>query len=78
MAITLDENRREGLLSGLQEFYVQEFDEELSSFRAEQLLDFFLGALGPQIYNQAVQDARRFMLGKLEDIDGEVYQHESF
>ncbi|SVB57666.1 uncharacterized protein METZ01_LOCUS210520 [marine metagenome] len=78
MAIVLDEQRREGLINGLEEFFTQEFDEELSSFRSEHLLDFFLGALGPQVYNQGVQDARRFVLDKLEDIDGEVYEHESF
>ncbi len=78
MAIQLDEERREGLVSRLRGFYQHEFDEDLSAFRAEQVLDFFLGALGPQVYNQAVEDARGFMLRKLEDLDGEVHEHESF
>ena len=51
---------------------MKEFDEELSPFRAEQLLDFFLAALGPHVYNQAVQDARGFMQRKLDELDGEV------
>ncbi len=78
MAVKLDDARRELLVSRLQGFYLKEFDEDLSAFRAEQVLDFFLGALGPQVYNQAVQDARGFMLRKLEDLDGEVHEHESF
>lgn len=78
MAIELAEDRRERLIRALQGFYLEEFDEEVSPFRAEQLLDFFLGALGPQVYNQAVQDARGFMLRKLDDLDGEVYASESF
>ena len=78
MAVKLDDARREGLVSRLQGFYQQEFDEELSAFRAEQVLDFFLDALGPQVYNQAVQDARGFMLRTLDDIDGEVHEHETF
>ncbi len=78
MAVKLDDARREGLVSRLRGFYQQEFDEELSDFRAEQVLDFFLEALGPQVYNQAVQDARGFMLRALDDIDGEVHEHESF
>ena len=77
MAVKLDDARREGLVSRFQGFHQQEFDEELSDFRAEQVLDFFLDALGPQVYNQAVQDARGFMLRTLDDIDGEVHEPES-
>ena len=77
MAVKLDEERLEGLVSRLQGFYQQEFDEELSDFQAAKVLDFFLEALGPQVYNQAVQDARGFMLRALDDIDGEVHEHES-
>ena len=76
MALRLDEVRREGLVSRLRGFFLQEFDEDLSSFRSEQVLDFFLEALGPQVYNQAVQDARGFMLRKLDDLDGEVHEPE--
>jgi uncharacterized protein (DUF2164 family) len=77
MALRLDEVRREGLVSRLQGFFRHEFDEDLSAFRSEQVLDFFLDALGPQVYNQAVRDARGFMLRKLDDLDGEVHQPES-
>lgn len=76
MAVKLDEARREGLVSRLRGFYQQQFDEDLSAFRAEQVLDFFLDALGPQVYNKAVQDARGFMLRTLDDLDGEVHEHE--
>lgn len=77
MAQTLDDGRREDLVRSLRGFFLEEFDEELSDFRATQLLDFFLDALGPPIYNQAVQDARGFMLKKLDDLDGEVHLPES-
>lgn len=73
MPLTLDEDRRSDLVRGLQGFWLTDFDEELSAFRAEQLLDFVLDALGPPIYNQAVQDARAWILKKLEDLEGEVY-----
>ncbi|HUH12705.1 MAG TPA: DUF2164 domain-containing protein [Longimicrobiales bacterium] len=76
MAITIDDRRREDLVSRLRGFYRQELDEELSAFRAEQILEFMLGALGSQVYNQAVQDARRFLQEKLDDLEGEVYEPE--
>lgn len=72
MSVTISDERRKRVVHELQGFYLKEFDEELSAFRADQLLDFFLGALAPQVYNQAVQDARGFMQRKLDELDGEV------
>ena len=40
MAVKLDDERRAVLVSRLQDFYLQEFDEDLSAFRAEQVLNF--------------------------------------
>lgn len=73
VAMTLSEDRRNQLLLGLEGFYLEQFDEQLSRFRAEHILDFLLSALGPPIYNQAVQDAQAFMQAKLDELDGEVY-----
>lgn len=77
MAIELSEARRNELVLRLQGFFREEFDEELSVFRAEQILDFLLDAVGPPIYNQAVQDARRFIQERLDDLDGEVFEPEN-
>ena len=76
MAIELDAQRRQRLVERVQGFFLEEFDEEVSPFRAEQLLDFFLERLGPQAYNQGVQDARVFLQRKLDDLDGEVHEPE--
>lgn len=72
MTVNLSDERRKQLMLGLEGFYLEEFDEELSSFRAERILEFVLEAVGPHIYNQAVQDARAFMQRKLDELDGEV------
>ena len=76
MTIQIDDDRRTALLARIRSFVLEEFDEELSEFRAATLLDFFVDALGPQVYNQAVQDARGFMLRRLEDLEGDVYEPE--
>lgn len=72
-SITLTEQRRERLVGQLQSLFQREFDETLSPFRAEQILDLMLTTLGPGIYNQAVQDVRAHLQSKLDDLDGEVY-----
>jgi uncharacterized protein (DUF2164 family) len=76
MTIELDEARKEQLIGRLQAFFLEQFDEELSRFRAEEILAFSLTNLAPQVYNQAVQDARGFMQRRLEDLEGEVYEPE--
>ena len=42
-----------------------------------QVLRYFIKALGPQIYNQAIADARAFVTGKLEDLDAEFFEPEA-
>lgn len=71
--IDLSQDRRERLIGQLQTLFQTEFDETLSDFRAEQVLDLMLTTLGPGIYNQAVQDVRAHLQSKLDDLDGEVY-----
>ena len=76
MTIELDEDRKERLIGQLQGFFLEEFDEEISRFRAEQVLTFALEKLAPQVYNQAVQDALGFMQQRLDELDGEVHEPE--
>jgi uncharacterized protein (DUF2164 family) len=76
MALELDEERRALLIAELKALFRDTFDTELSDFRAKGILEFFLASLGPQVYNQAVQDARAFFQQKLDDLDGEVYEPE--
>ncbi len=74
MALEIDPARREHLNRELCRLFDDSFEQQISEFRSDQIVEFFLGALGPQVYNQAVQDARAFMMQKLDDLDGEVHQ----
>jgi uncharacterized protein (DUF2164 family) len=77
MRIRLAPERRNALLRAIKAYFTTEFDEPLSDFRAEGLLDFFVRELGPQVYNQGVRDASSFIQEKLTDIEGEVYEREN-
>jgi uncharacterized protein (DUF2164 family) len=77
MRILLSPERRANLLKALKHHFTAEFDDEISDFRAEGLLDFFVRELGPSVYNQGVRDAASFMQEKLGDIEGDVYEKES-
>ncbi|MGH9202864.1 MAG: DUF2164 domain-containing protein [Vicinamibacterales bacterium] len=77
MRIILSPDRRAALLRSLKEHFAAEFDEPLSDFRAQALLDLFIRELGPPVYNQGVRDAASYMQQKLSDIDGEIYERET-
>ena len=74
--IELSDERRAALVAELQALFSAEFDETLSDFRAEEVLDRMLKTLGPTVYNQAVADVRAHLQRKLDDLDGEVYVDE--
>lgn len=71
--LALSDERREALRGHLQTLFQTEFDETLSDFRADDIIDLMLGKLGPSVYNQAVADVRAHLQGKLDDLDGEVW-----
>ena len=76
MRIRLSDDRRARLLRAIRQHFVDEFDEPISDFRAEGLLDFFVRELGPPVYNQGVRDASSYIQEKLTDIEGEVYERD--
>jgi uncharacterized protein (DUF2164 family) len=74
MKVALDAERRTRLVAHLQKLFSTEFDEDLSDFRAEQIIDLMLRTLGPAVYNQAVQDVRAHFQVKLDDLEGEIFE----
>ncbi len=76
MRIKLNEERKNRITSALVDFYATEFDEELSTFRAERVVEFMLHQIGPSQYNQAIADVRKYMAEKIDDLDGEFYEPE--
>jgi uncharacterized protein (DUF2164 family) len=75
--IRLSEERKGDIMRRLSEMYARDFDEKLSAFRAEQILAFFVRTLGPAVYNQAIQDARKSMAERLDDMDSTYYEKDS-
>jgi uncharacterized protein (DUF2164 family) len=76
MGIKLSDEKQSALLLALTRLYHSEFDEDLSEFQAQRVLEFALQHLGPALYNQGIQDARTFMGEKLDDLDAEFYEPE--
>ena len=76
MAIKLNKETEERLLSSLQRYCAKNFDEEIGNLKAQLLLDFCLREIGPSIYNQAVQDAQSVMQEKIAEVETNCYETE--
>ena len=63
-----DEQRRE-LSQAIIDHWQSERDKEIGVVAAGEILDFFLEALGPVLYNRGVDDARKIFKAKLENLD---------
>ncbi len=76
MRIQLSDDRRARVLAAVKRHFDSEFDDPISDFRANGLLDLFLRELGPAVYNQGVRDASGYVQDKLADIEGEIHEPE--
>jgi uncharacterized protein (DUF2164 family) len=76
MAIKLNKDTEERLLTSLQRYCAQNFDDDIGSLKARLLLDFCLREIGPSIYNQAVQDAQAVMHEKIAEVETNCYETE--
>jgi uncharacterized protein (DUF2164 family) len=74
MRIQLTGDRRDRMLRSIRKFFAEQLDIELGELAAERILEFFVKELGAPVYNQAIQDARGFLQGKLDDLEGEFYE----
>ena len=73
MEIKLSPSQKDELRHKVVAIYFDAFDEEISDFKADQLLDAFLEQLAPAIYNTALQDMKQFMFNRLEDMEA-IYE----
>jgi uncharacterized protein (DUF2164 family) len=69
MKIKLSPQQKGLLRQKLIAMFRDDFEEDLSDFKADQILDAFIEKLGPGIYNAAIEDMKIYMMGRLEDLD---------
>lgn len=76
MAIMLDEQVEQYLIGSIRRFYTEELEDDIGDLKARLVLDFFVGELGPSVYNQAILDAQATMTIAVADIAGNRHEPE--
>ncbi len=78
--IEFSTQEKEQLVSKIQDYFVDELDQDIGQFDAEFLLDFFAKEVGGYFYNRGLFDAQEIVRNKLdnvsEDINEALYQIE--
>lgn len=71
--IKLSEEQKKQILSEIKAFYLDVRDEELGIIEEQQIMDLFLENLAPIIYNKALDDAKRWYVQQMDNLDTDYY-----
>lgn len=74
--IEFSPQEKDEIVKKIQQYFSDELSQELGSFDAQFLLDFFGEQLGAYFYNQGLADALKTIESKVEDISDSIYQLE--
>ena len=74
MAIELDKEVRTQAVASIERWCREHMDEPIGNVAAAGLLAFFVGEIGPVIYNQAVADVQQRLMQRVGEIDIEVHE----
>ena len=66
--VELTKERREEMVSEIQNYFLKERDEEIGNLAAGLILDFIMEKIAPEFYNQGVFDSHQFMKDSAEDL----------
>lgn len=71
--IKFSSEEKKRILEKIRLFFLEEREEEIGFLAAEKLYDFFVGELGEEIYNKALDDAKVWFSHNMENIESDFY-----
>lgn len=57
-------------------YFLEELDQEIGSFDAQFLIDFFAEEVGAYFYNRGLYDAQALLSAKVEEVAESIYELE--
>jgi len=68
--ITLSKEQNKNAVEEIRSYFENERDESIGDLQGQLILDFIVDKIGPIIYNQGIDDMRKYMNEKVEDMYG--------
>jgi len=66
--IRVSKEKRDEMVSALQNYFFKEREEEIGDLAAGLMLEFIIEELAPEFYNQGVHDSYKYMKDTIEDL----------
>jgi uncharacterized protein (DUF2164 family) len=66
--IKFSKDENDLIVSKIRKYFIAELDQEIGSFDAEFLIEFFAKEIGPYFYNRGLSDAHTLFSEKAEEI----------
>lgn len=66
--INISPEKKESLIKEIIDYFATEKDIEMGVIGAEEIFDFFVKALGREVYNQAIKDTQKVIREGTENI----------
>ena len=70
--INFPKAEKDAITQKIQLYFLKELNQELGTFDAAFLLNFFNEEIGPYFYNMALHDAQTILSRRLEDISSAI------
>jgi len=74
--IEFSKDEKEAIVRKIQLYFKEELDQEIGSFDAQFLLDFFAEEVGAYFYNRGLYDAQAVLEKRMESISEAIYELE--
>ena len=71
--ISFSREEKQQLVDILQDYLLEELDQEMGRFDAEFLLDHLIKHLGPIFYNKGLHDAQALMQKHMDNYNDDIY-----
>lgn len=72
--IQLSAEQKKRIKEAIHAYYLDERGEDIGIILQEGLFDLFMEELAPIIYNKAIDDAKRWLTTRIEDIESDYYE----
>tara|TARA_R110000868_G_scaffold5065_10_gene31289 strand:+ start:1381 stop:1629 length:249 start_codon:yes stop_codon:yes gene_type:complete len=66
--ITFSNDEKVRMAARVKKYFVDELQQEIGSFDAEFLVDFFAREIGPYYYNRGLKDAHQLASEKMDEV----------
>ncbi|MDO9324269.1 MAG: DUF2164 domain-containing protein [Methanoregula sp.] len=67
-SIKVSKERKDSMVSEIKNYFSKEREEEIGDLAAGLILDFILDKIAPEIYNQGIYDAHKYMEDAVADL----------